>query len=103
MGDRMEGGRRKMGGARVCPHCGGELGGDDGGGVRYSLRCGRGLWEVVFDGNAAQFKDEKGAEYVARLLREGGRFHALDLAGGREGRGPSPSAGGGEGKKLELY
>src|ERR1043166_2473455 len=30
MGDRMEGGRRKMGGARVCPHCGGELGGDDG-------------------------------------------------------------------------
>ena len=28
----------------------------------------------------AQFKHEKGAEYVARFLAERGPFHALDLA-----------------------
>jgi len=44
------------------------------------LRRRRALWEEVFDGEEAQFKHEKGAEYVARLLAERGPFHALDLA-----------------------
>jgi hypothetical protein len=47
---------------------------------RFALRRRRGLWQVVFDGEEAQFKHEKGAEYVARLLAERGPFHALDLA-----------------------
>lgn len=35
---------------------------------------------MVFDGQAGQFKHEKGAEYVARLLVERGPIHALELA-----------------------
>jgi hypothetical protein len=38
------------------------------------------LWQVVFGGEEAQFKHEKGGDYVARLLAERGPFHALDLA-----------------------
>jgi hypothetical protein len=68
--------------SRVCPHCGGKLTGASAGKLskRYALRRRRGLWEVVFDGEEAQFKHEKGVEYVARLLTERGPFHALDLA-----------------------
>jgi len=66
----------------VCPHCGGKLTGETDAKARqrYLLRRRRGLWQVVFDGEEAQFKHEKGAEYVARLLAERGPFHALDLA-----------------------
>jgi hypothetical protein len=46
------------------------------------------LWLVVFDGEEAQFKHEKGAEYVARLLAERGPFHALDLAAKASGNSP---------------
>jgi len=65
----------------VCPHCGAILTGapDMRARKHYVLRR-RGLWQVVFDGEEAQFKHEKGAEYVARLLAERGPFHALDLA-----------------------
>src|SRR5258708_33722031 len=66
----------------LCAHCGGKLTGErEGKGRdRYALRRRRGLWVVVFEGEEAQFKHEKGAEYVARLLMERGPFHALDLA-----------------------
>jgi|ERR1051325_5013172 uncharacterized protein YcaQ len=68
--------------AGVCPHCGGKLPGEPDGKGRqgYALRRRRGLWVVVFGGEEAQFKHEKGVEYVARLLAERGPFHALDLA-----------------------
>ncbi len=46
------------------------------------------MWLVVFDGEEAQFKHEKGAEYVARLLAERGPFHALDLAAKASGNSP---------------
>jgi len=66
----------------VCPHCGGKLTGEPAvmARHRYALWRRRGLWLVVFDGEEAQFKHEKGVEYVARLLAEQGPFHALDLA-----------------------
>jgi hypothetical protein len=61
----------------VCPHCGGSLRKAERG--LYTLRRRKGLWQVVFDGQAGQFKHEKGAEYVARLLVERGPIHALEL------------------------
>jgi hypothetical protein len=57
------------------------------------------LWEVVFDGESAQFKHEKGAEYVARLLKERGPFHALDLVARR---GPSSVKSTLEGRRKEA-
>src|SRR5882672_3531679 len=73
----------------VCPHCGGKLTGEPAvmARHRYALRRRRGLWLVVFDGEETQFKHEKGAEYVARLLAERGPFHALDLASKTGGGG----------------
>jgi len=73
----------------VCPHCGGRLTGEPvvKGRSRYIFRRRRGLWLVVFDGEEAQFKHEKGAEYVTRLLAERGPFHALDLASKASGGG----------------
>jgi hypothetical protein len=59
---------------------------------RYALRRRRGLWLVVFEGEEAQFKHEKGAEYVARLLTERGPFHALDLASKAGGGIVSPGS-----------
>jgi hypothetical protein len=47
---------------------------------RYGLRRRGKVWQLVFDGEAAQFKHEKGAGYVARLLAERGPFHAVELA-----------------------
>jgi hypothetical protein len=67
----------------VCPHCGRSLRGE-GKGV-YRLSRLRGLWELVFDGKVAQFKHEKGAGYVARLLNEPLPIHALDLTGKSRG------------------
>ena len=61
----------------VYPHCGGSLRMTVKG--LYTLRRRKGLWQVVFDGQAGQFKHEKGAEYVARLLVERGPMHALEL------------------------
>src|SRR6266850_6691132 len=79
----------------ICPHCGGKLTGETGvkGRHRYVLWRRRGLWQVVFDGEEAQFKHEKGVEYVARLLAERGPFHALDLATKAGGEMGSTSTG----------
>ena len=56
------------------------------------MRCGGGAgcgwW---FDGEEAQFKHEKGVEYVARLLAERGPLHALDLASKAGGAGGAVS------------
>jgi hypothetical protein len=71
----------------VCPHCGGKLAGEpDGRGRhRYALRRRRGLWHVVFDGEEAQFKHEKGKEHLERhLLIPSGRYSG---ARAREARG----------------
>jgi hypothetical protein len=93
----------------VCPHCGGTLPSEADGKARnrYALRRRRGLWLLVFEGEEAQFKHEKGAEYVARLLTERGPFHALELAVGPAG-GPAcvglrrgEGGGGGEGAVLK--
>src|SRR4051812_31084680 len=66
----------------VCPHCGGIL--PEGRGVKarslYSLRRRGKVWQLVFGGDAAQFKHERGVKYVVRLLAEQGPFHAIDLA-----------------------
>src|SRR5580765_8576816 len=74
----------------LCPHCGGRLAGgpDVMARQRCALRRGRGFWHLVFDGEEAQFKHEKGAEYVAWLLIERGPFHALDLASKAGGNSP---------------
>jgi hypothetical protein len=56
------------------------------------LRRRKGLWQVVFDGQAGQFRHEKGAEYVARLLVERGPIHALEL-GAKAGGGLASSGG----------
>src|SRR5882672_2721850 len=74
----------------VCPHCGGKLTGEPAvmARHRYALWRRRGLWLVVFDGEEAQFKHEKGVEYVARLLAEQGPFHGLDLASKAGGNSP---------------
>jgi hypothetical protein len=63
----------------------------------YALRRRKGLWQVVFDGQAGQFKHEKGAEYVARLLVERGPIHALELAA-KAGGGGVASPGGQAGR-----
>jgi hypothetical protein len=71
----------------VCPHCGGIL--PESGGIKartqYMLRRRGKIWQLVFEGEAAQFKHEKGATYVVRLLAERGPFHAVELAVPSEG------------------
>jgi hypothetical protein len=39
------------------------------GGPRYALRNGGGIWKIVFDGRAGEWKDEKGLHYAAHLLK----------------------------------
>ena len=51
-------------------------------GPRYSLRKGRGAWTIIFNGQSAPMKHEKGLLYVAWLLTHPSAepIHALDLA-----------------------
>jgi len=60
----------------VCLHCGGKLTGETDAKARqrYLLRRRRGLWQVVFDGEEAQFKHEKGRSMWRGCWRSGGRF-----------------------------
>jgi len=43
--------------------------GGGGGGPRYRLQNGGGIWKIIFEGRAAEWKDEKGLHYVAYLLK----------------------------------
>jgi hypothetical protein len=40
-----------------------------GGGPRYALRLEAGIWKIVFDGKPADWKDEKGMQYAAYLMK----------------------------------
>ena len=41
----------------------------DGSGPRYALRIEAGIWKIVFDGRSAEWKDEKGMQYAAYLMK----------------------------------
>ena len=97
---KMDGNREDGRTLEVCPHCGGSLRMAERG--LYTLRRRKRLWQVVFDGQAGQFKHEKGAEYVARLLVERGPIHALELAAKAGGRLASPEGQAGRTRKRRA-
>jgi hypothetical protein len=55
---------------------------ESGGGPRYAVRNSGGIWKIIFDGKAAEWKDAKGLHYVAYLLKNppADPIHGTELA-----------------------